>query len=229
MPEAAATEDDWGDTEAVMTTESFQRAQVAAEKFTRRVRPSSLAQHGVKVVERSEPDWFAPPEYPEEQRPPGGTVDYGNWWHGMMETTPWAAGPAAWAGHWEQGTPAAPEPERARAESARLAASPLALRLAVPGLEFATELPFLWAEPDGAQAFDGCMDLAVWDAAAGRWLVVDWKTDRVEHDAAAELRERYGAQLAVYARALEAVYQAPVEAYIYSTRAGELIRVSGDE
>jgi ATP-dependent exoDNAse (exonuclease V) beta subunit len=211
---------------AELSTGFYAAAQISAENFTRRVRPSTLARHtaladgGPSVAERSEPDLFAPPDYPEEQPPPAAAVSYGNWWHGMMETTPWAKGPAAWAAHWERHYDAAPEPERARAEGARLLASPLALRLSAPGLEFVTELPFLWAEPGKERAYDGCVDLAAWDANARRWLVVDWKTDRVEMDAAVELRAKYGAQIAVYARALGAVYGAPVEAFLYSTRTG---------
>jgi ATP-dependent exoDNAse (exonuclease V) beta subunit len=217
---------DWPEMGAELSAAAYAAARMRAESFTRRVRPSTLARHATSAdgaagaAERSEPDLFAPPDYPEEQPPPAAAVSYGNWWHGMMETTPWAKGAAAWAAHWERHYDAAPEPERARAEGARLLASPLAARLSAPGLEFVTELPFLWAELGGARAYDGCVDLAAWDANAGRWLVVDWKTDRVEKDAAAELRAKYGAQIAVYAQALGAAYGAPVEAYLYSTRAG---------
>jgi len=224
LAETVASE--WPELGAELPATAYAVAKTRAENFTRRVRPSTLARHapladgGTSAAERSEPDLFAPPDYPEEQPPPAATVSYGNWWHGMMETTPWAKGPAAWTAHWERHYDAAPEPERARAEGARLLASPLAKRLSAPGLEFVTELPFLWAEPGGKQAYDGCLDLAALDASAGRWLVVDWKTDRVEKDAEEELRAKYGEQIAVYARALGTVYGARVEAYLYSTRAG---------
>jgi ATP-dependent exoDNAse (exonuclease V) beta subunit len=224
----------WPEMGAELSPAFYAGARMRAENFTRRVRPSTLARHtalvdgDTGVAERSEPDLFAPPDYPEEQPPPAAAVSYGNWWHGMMETTPWTKGPAAWAAHWERYYDAAPEPERARAEGARMLASPLAKQLSAPGLEFVTELPFLWAEPSEAQAYDGCVDLAAWDASVGRWLVVDWKTDRVEKDAAAELRVKYGAQIAVYARALGAIYGAPVEAYLYSTRAGVAAQVAAE-
>jgi len=217
---------DWPETAMTLASAGYAAVCARAAQFVRRVRPSTLARHGVVTPpDRLEPDLFAPPDYPEEQPPAAGTVDYGNWWHGLMEKTPWAQGPKAWAAYWENHYNRAPDPERGRAETARLLASPLASRLAAPGLEFATELPFLWAESGGTRAFDGCMDLAIWDAAAGCWSVVDWKTDRVEKDAAAELRARYGAQLAVYARALGAVYGTPVEALLYSTRTGAMVPV----
>ena len=228
------TESRWPEMGAELDAVAGAAARLRAQNFTRRVRPSTLARHtaqpdgGTSTAERSEPDLFAPPDYPEEQPVPAAAVSYGNWWHGMMETTPWTKGPAAWAAHWDRHYDTSPEPERTRAEGARLLASPLAERLSRPGLEFVTELPFLWAESGGAQAYDGCVDLAAWDVAAGRWLVVDWKTDRVEKDAAAELRAKYGAQIAVYARALGAVYDVPVEAYLYSTRAGVAGPVGGE-
>ena len=199
----------------------------AAEKaaqFTRRVRPSTLARHAAPV-ERDESDLSAPPEFPEEQPVPTAAVAYGNWWHDLMEDTPWAAGCDAWAKFWETRLGAALEPGRARAEIAQLLRSPLAARLATPGLEFAVELPFLWAEPDSARAFDGCVDLAAWGPKNSRWLVIDWKTDRVDGDGAAELRRRYGPQIEIYARALAAMTDAPVEAYLYGTRAGVLVKV----
>jgi ATP-dependent exoDNAse (exonuclease V) beta subunit len=69
------------------------------------------------------------------------------------------------------------------------------------------------------------VDLAAWDGKNSRWLVVDWKTDFVEGDYAAELRRRYGAQVGVYARALAGLTGAPAEAHLYGTRAGVLAAV----
>jgi len=197
-----------------------------AKTFTRRVRPSTLAKHPEKTAaERAEPDLAAPPEYAEEQPPPGAAVNYGNWWHDLMERTPWAEARGAWAAFWEKSCAAAPDPDRARAETARFLNSPLAARLATPGWEIAVELPFLWAEADGAKAYDGCVDLAAWDGKNSRWLVVDWKTDFVEGDYAAELQRRYGPQVGVYARALAAMTGSPVEAVLYGTRAGVMAAV----
>jgi ATP-dependent exoDNAse (exonuclease V) beta subunit len=152
----------------------FTAAPALAEKFVRRVRPSTLARHDLPP-ERTEPDLTAPPDYPEEQPIPSAAVAYGNWWHGLMEHTPWAQGREAWAQYWTRRLADAPEPVRARAqkETAQLLNSPLVAQLTEPGLEFAVEMPFLWPEPGGARAFDGCVDLAVWDAKKTRWLVVD--------------------------------------------------------
>ncbi len=204
-----------------LAKEMMRQAPALAEKFIRRVRPSTLANHA-PLPERTEPDLAAPPDYPEEQPVPGVAVAYGNWWHGLMEDTPWAQGPAAWAPLWAARAAAADDPGRAQKETEQLLHSPLATQLAAPGLEFAVEMPFLWAEPGGVRAFDGCVDLAVWDSKNSRWLVVDWKTDFVEGDYAAELRARYGPQIQVYARALAAMTGAPATALLYGTRTGVL-------
>jgi ATP-dependent exoDNAse (exonuclease V) beta subunit len=140
-----------------------------------------------------------------------------------MEHTPWTDGLAAWTTHWETQWPNAPDPVRAREEIHRLRQSPLLKRLSAPGLAFAAELPFLWAEENGERAFDGCIDFAAWDAKAARWLVVDWKTDQTKGAAEKELRERYGAQIEVYARALHALTGAAAEALIYGTRSGAVV------
>ena len=201
-------------------TIASQRAKI----FPRRVLPSSLARHTpIHQPERAEPDLFAPPDYPEEQPLPAAATDYGNWWHQLMEHTPWASGLTAWAAHWEQHWINAPDPNRAREEIERLKKSPLLQQLATPGWVFATELPFLWAEAMGEKAFDGCLDLAAWDSHASRWLVIDWKTDQTKVDATTELRDRYGAQIEVYARALHGLTGAPAEALIYGTRTGSVI------
>lgn len=200
----------------------FTEASVLAETFSRRVRPSTLARHD--APERVEPDLSEPPDYPEEQPVPSAAVAYGNWWHNLMEHTPWAKGREAWARFWNSGLDTAQEPERAQNEIAQLLRSSLAGQLSASGLEFAVEMPFLWAEPGGARAFDGCVDLAVWDPKNARWLVVDWKTDFVAGDYATELRRRYGPQIQVYARALSAMTGAPAEAILYSTRSGVLAK-----
>ncbi len=205
--------------------EMFADIATLAQRFTRRVRPSTLARHTAAAsASRAEPDLSAPPEFPEEQPVPTAAVAYGNWWHGLMEDTPWSAGRDAWKKFWNNKLADAPEPERARTETTLLLDSPLAARLVAPGLEFAVEVPFLWAGPDDARAFDGCVDFAAWDGKNSRWLVVDWKTDRVA-GGGAELRQRYGPQIEVYARALAAMTEASVEAFLYGTRSGELTKV----
>ncbi len=205
---------------------NFLAVATAAKDFMRRVRPSTLAKHPEKATaERAEPDLAAPPDYPEEQPPPAAAVSYGNWWHGVMERTPWTKGREAWAEFLGKECAAAPNPERARLETARLLASPLAARLAESGWEFAVEMPFLWAEGEGKSAFDGCMDLAAWNEKNSRWLVVDWKTDFVAGDYAVELAKRYGPQVGVYARALAAMTGAQVEAVLYGTRVGVEVEV----
>jgi ATP-dependent exoDNAse (exonuclease V) beta subunit len=204
--------------------EIFAQAEAWAKKFPHRVLPSSLAHHAVvKPPERTEPDLYAPPDYPEEQPLPNVAVDYGNWWHQLMEHTPWAMGLAAWTTYWEQNWAGAPDPMRAKAEIQHLQKSPLMQQFLEPGWTFATELTFLWADESGETAYDGCVDFAAWNAQESRWLVIDWKTDQTKSNAEVELRDRYGAQVCVYARALQALTGATAVAFIYGTRTGAVI------
>ena len=61
----------------------------------------------------------------------------------------------------------------------------------------------------------------------GELVLVDYKTDR--HVTAEILRERHGAQLAYYARALQAARNRPVkEVYLYSFFLGQFVAVEAD-
>jgi ATP-dependent exoDNAse (exonuclease V) beta subunit len=74
---------------------------------------------------------------------------------------------------------------------------------------------------------EGVIDLAVWDPAARRWLIIDWKTNEVNHESAeSELRSLYTPQVLAYADALRALSGAPVDPLIYSTAAGLWITIS---
>ena len=93
------------------------------------------------------------------------------------------------------------------------------------------ELPFSMLFPanrvypemlDGEELFlQGIIDTAFLEA--GAWVLVDYKTDRLEE---AELVERYRVQLMLYKEALERLTPCPVkEVYIYSFRLERAIPV----
>jgi len=67
--------------------------------------------------------------------------------------------------------------------------------------------------------------LAALDPEKNSWLVLDWKTDRVEEDNAGVLLERYRPQLEAYARALYQITGLPSEGAIYSTNTGLWLEV----
>ena len=84
-------------------------------------------------------------------------------------------------------------------------------------------MPFLWAMND-RECLEGIIDLAVFDPAAGSWLILDWKTNRTSTDALPQLRAHYLPQLSAYWQAVGAMLGAPVAAGLYSTATGRWLR-----
>ena len=86
------------------------------------------------------------------------------------------------------------------------------------------------ANSDTLQLLQGIID-AYFEKEDGSLTLVDYKTDRLpglsEEEAEAELRERYGVQLALYRRALEQLLEKKVtEILIYSTYLGKCVEMT---
>lgn len=78
---------------------------------------------------------------------------------------------------------------------------------------FGRELPILLpaSESEGpVGALVGSIDLVLWDAVAGEWVVVDYKTDEVGEATVAERAAHHAPQLASYQRALADAWCLPV-------------------
>jgi hypothetical protein len=85
------------------------------------------------------------------------------------------------------------------------------------------------ADRTGGKCLEGVIDVAFFQRANGKCLILDWKTDRVPPDNTATLHARYRPQLAAYWKAVSEIAKRDVEAAIYSTAAGELLRYTTDE
>src|SRR5205085_2795988 len=87
----------------------------------------------------------------------------------------------------------------------------------------------------GGKCIEGVIDLAFFQrsnasaARTGKCLILDWKTDRVPPDNTETLHARYRPQLAAYWKAVSEITKLEVEAAIYSTAAGALVRYRTDE
>ena len=85
------------------------------------------------------------------------------------------------------------------------------------------------------KCLEGVIDLAFFQrsnasaARTGKCLILDWKTDRVPPDSTETLHARYRPQLAAYWKAVSEIAKLDVEAAIYSTAAGALVRYKTDE
>jgi len=74
---------------------------------------------------------------------------------------------------------------------------------------------------------EGFIDALMIDDSAGRALVVDWKTNRIQKSE--ELRKRYRPQIAAYWKAVSEITKYEVEAGIFSTATGEFLPYSTNE
>jgi hypothetical protein len=73
------------------------------------------------------------------------------------------------------------------------------------------------------------VDLALFDSAGPKWLILDWKTDRVPPNKIDILRGRYRSQIAAYWKAISEMTGMKVEATIYSTPTAKVVIYDQDE
>ncbi len=149
---------------------------------------------------------------------------YGTWWHEFIEQLDWRADAAAWDTTFENAVAQSPNAPLSRHEWTLLRTqlttdTPLARLLTAPGAVAHVELPFLWAMSK-RECLEGIIDLAVFDPAAGRWLLLDWKTNRTTEAELPQLSAHYLPQLSAYWQTLTAMLGAPVAAGLYSTATG---------
>ena len=155
---------------------------------------------------------------------PNAGARYGTWWHGFVEHLDWRADAAAWDAVFAAALATSPDAELARREWALLRdqltnGSDFARRLTAPGLIARAEMPFLWAMND-RECLEGIIDLAVFDPAAGNWLILDWKTNRKSTAELPQLHAHYLPQLSAYWQAVAAMLGAPVTVGLYATATG---------
>jgi ATP-dependent exoDNAse (exonuclease V) beta subunit len=90
------------------------------------------------------------------------------------------------------------------------------------------EIPFFW-RMDESRCLEGIVDLALFDREAGKWLILDWKTNRIAPDEIETLRAQYQPQVAAYWKAITEMTGAAAEAAIYSTATGKLVKYETNE
>jgi ATP-dependent exoDNAse (exonuclease V) beta subunit len=199
-----------------LPAETLPRARERAALFLKR-NPSALAE---AALAEADPTAYATLVRSGPEAPNAGQL-YGTWWHGFVELLDWSASAAEWEAAFQTHLVSSPDPERSHREWALLRAqltsdSELARLLTSPGVLAHAELPFLWAMSE-RECLDGIIDLAVYDRAAHRWTILDWKTN---HQEAAPLRAHYLPQLSAYWKAASEMLQAPVTAGLYATETG---------
>jgi len=211
---APSVTEDWIREIATIDSATFARGKRNAKAYFSRYTPSGLASHGRD---------FYPGE--DEGLITHVGIDYGNWWHEMMEHAPWGLSKSELADCFKNKLPLCPLPERGAIEVDTLLASGFLDLLSGRTWLAVTEVPFLWKKDDKA-AIEGIIDFLAFNKKEAQWLLLDWKTDFIEGDSATAadiLKQRYAPQINLYAEALGGIYRIPGNCFIYSTHKGELI------
>jgi ATP-dependent exoDNAse (exonuclease V) beta subunit len=205
-------------------------------------------QRAASIIETVTPSQFAPEEEVSETpsaeqwieiepelRPPqidNPATRYGVWWHDFAEQIPWWSEPKKWNETFERNLAASPDVARSKREWQLLqkqiqSADGLARPLCDANLVH-QEMPFFW-RMDEHKCLEGIIDLALFEADAKKWFILDWKTDRLEPDETEKLRISYRAQIAAYWKAVAEMTNRPGSVAIYSTSTGQLLVYNENE
>ncbi len=206
-------------------------AQRRAEAFVRKFNPSGYDEEIIRapageINERS--SWLG---IGQSTADTPATL-YGRWWHDLMQRVSWRD-KTSWKQTFEKHQMTSPEPKRSADEwnlfllclqndrdfSELLSRAELAAH---------SEMQFLWRMSERT-CLEGVIDLALIDRTADKALILDWKTNRVGPNELDELRKLYRPQLASYWKAVSEMANLPVEAALYSTATGVIVRFEPDE
>jgi ATP-dependent exoDNAse (exonuclease V) beta subunit len=198
-----------------------QRAASIMETLT----PSQFAQEEEPGKTPSTEEWL---EIEPELRPPridNPATRYGVWWHDFAEQIPWSE-PKKWDETFQQNLEASPDIARSKREWRLLQKHIESVDGLVRHLRDANlirqEMPFFW-RMDENKCLEGMIDLALFQPEEERWLILDWKTNRLQRDEIDKLRVHYLPQIATYWKAIAQMTNQPVRAAIYSTSTGQLL------
>ena len=203
-----------------LETEYRAKAKTNAAGFAHRILPYSLSEHLLKEDPEA---WLdSEPEAAHEHPGREAALEYGLWWHALMESLEWSQGPASWKKQFDKAMAKAPTPERGVREWALFIGSDLARYLSNPAVIVRTEMPFLWRR-NPTRCVEGMMDLAAYDSGTKKWLVIDWKTNLVAPDRAHTLQTLYAPQISAYVEAIRSITEQEARGALYSTATGRVV------
>jgi len=216
--------------------------------FVRKLNPSGLPSEESAALEVIR---YAPSQSARSTSP---ALRYGLWWHDFIQILSWNENPDSWNRVFDEQKSISPDPARSLREWKLLLAhlsEPENFRRQFEDAKSIVhaEMPFFWSPSSprdesvsprrpnrtGGKCIEGVIDLAFFQrsnasaARTGKCLILDWKTDRVPPDNTETLHARYRPQLAAYWKAVSEIAKLDVEAAIYSTAAGALVRYKTDE
>jgi len=207
-------------------------ARQRAASIIETVTPSEFAPEEELGETPSAEQWFEIEPELRPQRIDNAATRYGVWWHDFAEQIPWWSGRKKWNETFECTLAVSPDLARSKREWQLLRnqielTDGLARHLRDANLVH-QEMPFFW-RIDEHKCLEGIIDLALFEANAKRWFILDWKTNRVEPTQTDKLRLSYRSQIAAYWKAVVKMTKLPVKAGIYSTSTGQLLIYSENE
>jgi ATP-dependent helicase/nuclease subunit A len=199
-----------------------------ASVFVRKLNPSGLPIEEIAAVEEQ----WKPNDLLRLPRPASPALRYGLWWHDFVQRLRWNNGSDGWNDLFQAHRKLSPDPARSLREWKlllnHLSGADDFRKFAGDELITHSELPFLWRLDQG-RCLEGVVDLAFFDPAARKCLILDWKTNRVTREQIDILRTQYRSQIAAYWKAVTHMTEASVDAGIYSTATGQFIGYDPDE
>jgi ATP-dependent helicase/nuclease subunit A len=218
---------------AVLLPVSLENAQKRAANFIRTLNPSGFAVDEKRPTE-SDPDvWTETNGALKPLVVTNPATRYGLWWHDFIQQIPWSGDASSWERIFEENRPMSPDMARSTREWRLLRdhlSSPSDFRRPFTGRQGLVhpEMPFYW-RMDEETCLEGIVDLALFEPVARKWLILDWKTNRVSRDQIDILRVQYRPQIAAYWKAVTHMTGASVDAGIYSTSTGQFIGYDQDD
>jgi ATP-dependent exoDNAse (exonuclease V) beta subunit len=201
-----------------------QKAGRHAADFVRKISPSGLPPEEISTKDI----WQAVERTPAAASP---AIRYGVWWHEFVQKIPWTEDAASWDAIFAAAHSSSPDMARSAREwkLLRMHISTISAFGAVNGSTVVyAELPFFW-QMDPERCLEGIVDLALFDPSSKRWVILDWKTNRVARDKIDILCAQYRPQLAAYRKVIREIAGGEVTAAIYSTANGQLLRYDPEE
>jgi ATP-dependent helicase/nuclease subunit A len=198
----------------------LKRATKRASEFVQKITPSAL-------------DSEVPADVRTRSRFNSLAILYGRWWHKFFQRLDWKSGIVSAQELFEKQLATSPDPNTAvkdwNAARHNLFNDPtIAGFLAGEETLFHAEYPFSWRWNDRT-VLEGVVDAVMIDCKTGKCLLLDWKTNAVSAGDVEILRQAYRPQLAAYWKAVTEITRLNVQAGLFSTALGRLLRYSGDE
>ena len=170
--------------------EELKLARQRAASFTRKFNPSGYDEEKIQEPPNGKP--FSSTVIRSAADTPA-TV-YGRWWHEFMQQIPWHD-EKSWKQTFEAHQPRSPVPARSAKEWQ------LFLRCLKSDPDFSErltrqewvahpEMPFFWRVNENT-CLEGVVDLALINRANSKWLILDWKTNRIRAEETDDLRKQY--------------------------------------